>query len=186
VIAAGIPGYSLPPGVSAGLEHTATFSPAQSTYSNGSHVAEVEVDIETGYVRILRYVVGHDCGRIINPKVVNGQVVGGVVHGIGNALFEHIRYDDQGQPLTVHFGDYLLPQASDVPRIEVLHMESLTSLNPLGIKGAGEGGTLPASATIISAIEDALSPFQVKINETPISPQRLFELLGDAALGRTK
>ena len=186
VIAAGIPGYSLPPGISAGLEHTATFSPAQSTYSNGSHVAEVEVDIETGYVRILRYVVGHDCGRIINPKVVNGQVVGGVVHGIGNALFEHIRYDDQGQPLTVHFGDYLLPQASDVPRIEVLHMESLTSLNPLGIKGAGEGGTLPASATIISAIEDALSPFQVKINETPISPQRLFELLGDAALGRTK
>ena len=186
VVAAGIPGYSLPEGVSAGLEHTATFSPAQSTYSNGSHAAEVEVDIETGHVRILRYVAADDCGHVINPMVVHGQIVGGVAHGIGNALFEHMRYDADGQPLTTHFGDYLLPHAADIPRVEVLHMESPTPLNPLGVKGAGEGGTLPAIATIIGAVEDALSPFGVKIAEAPLTPQRIVELLGDAALGRTK
>ena len=185
IIAGGVPGFSLPDGVSAGLEHLSTFSPKQSTYSNGTHAALVEVDIETGHVKILRYVVVHDCGRVINPKVVHGQVIGGVAHGIGNAFYEHMRYDRQGQPLTTHFGDYLLPMASDMPPIEVLHMTSLSPLNPLGIKGAGEGGTLPAAATLISAVEDALRPYGVKINESPLSPMKVVSLLGVHALGKS-
>jgi len=151
---------------------------------SGRNIAEVEVDIETGQVLILRYTVLHDCGRMINPAVVYEQVVGGVAHGVGNALFERLVYDDHAQPLSVNF--YFLPLATDVPHVEVHHTETLSPLNPLGLKGAGEGGTIPAIAAIIAAVENALSPFGVTITEAPISPQRIVELLGDAALGRTR
>jgi len=181
VYAAGSPGYMLPGGVTPGLEHTAYFTPARSTYSNGSHVAEVEVDIGTGHVTLTGYWVLDDCGRAINPMVVHGQVVGGVVHGIGNALLERLVYDENAQPLTGTFADYLLPLAPDVPHIEVAHMESPSPLNPLGVKGAGEGGTLPAIAAIVSAIEDALSPFGVHIDEAPITPMRIVELIRAAS-----
>ncbi len=183
--AIGSPGISMAGGLPPGLEYTAYFTPEQSTYSNGTHVAEVEVDIETGAVKIVRYTVAHDCGRVINPMVVDGQVIGGVAHGIGNALFERMVYDDNAQPLSTNFGEYLLPLATDVPHIDLVHFETPTPLNPLGLKGAGEGGTIPAIAAIISAVENALAPFGVTIAEAPISPQRLVELLGDAALGRT-
>ncbi|MGE4241252.1 xanthine dehydrogenase family protein molybdopterin-binding subunit [Ramlibacter sp.] len=174
----GMPGYSLPEGIdSPGLEHTAYFSPSASTYSNGCHVVEAEVDVETGHVTLLRYVVLDDCGRAINPMVVHGQVVGGVVHGIGNALLEQMVYDDSGQPVSTNFGEYLMPTAAGLPPIEVHHMETPSPLNPLGVKGAGEGGTLPAAAAIISAIEHALSPFGVRIHEAPITPMRIVELL---------
>ena len=181
IYAAGSPGYMLPGGVTPGLEHTAYFTPARSTYSNGSHVAEVEVDIGTGHVTLTGYWVVDDCGRAINPMVVHGQVVGGVVHGIGNALLERLVYDENAQPLTGTFADYLLPLATDVPHIEVGHMESPSPLNPLGVKGAGEGGTLPAIAAIVSAIEDALSPFGVRIDEAPITPMRIVELIRAAS-----
>ena len=119
----------------------------------------------------------HDCGHVINPMVVEGQVVGGVAHGVGNALFERMVYDDNAQPLYVNFGEYLLPLATDVPRVELLHMETPSPLNPLGVKGAGEGGTIPAIAAIIAAVENALAPFGVKIAEAPISPSRIVELI---------
>ena len=186
VKAIGMPGFSMAGGLPPGLENTSYFTPDQSTYANGTHIAEVEVDIETGQVAILRYTVLHDCGRMINPAVVYGQVVGGVAHGVGNALLERMVYDDHAQPLSVNFAEYFLPLATDVPRVDVHHTETLSPLNPLGLKGAGEGGTIPAIAAIVAAVENALSPFGVTISEAPISPQRIVELLGDAALGRTR
>jgi carbon-monoxide dehydrogenase large subunit len=174
---AGMPGVSMAGGLSPGMEHTAYFTPDQSTYSNGCHVAEVEVDIETGGVTILRYVVMHDCGNVINPMVVAGQVQGGLAHGVGNALFERMIYDQNAQPVNVNFGEYLLPGSTDVPTVELLHMETPSPLNPIGVKGAGEGGTIPAIAAIIAAVENALSPFKVKITEAPVTPSRLVELI---------
>ncbi|MBO0712859.1 MAG: xanthine dehydrogenase family protein molybdopterin-binding subunit, partial [Acetobacteraceae bacterium] len=178
--AVGMPGFSMAGGPAPGLEATSHFTPDQSTYSNGTHVAEVEVDIETGDVKILRYVVMHDCGHVINPMVVEGQVVGGVIHGVGNAFFEHMLYDACAQPTSTTFGDYLLPVATDAPSVEVLHMETPSPLNPLGLKGAGEGGTIPAIATLLSAVEDALTPFGVRIAEAPITPARIVALLEGA------
>ena len=182
----GMLGFSMVGGFPPGLEHTAYFTPDQSVYSNGTHVAEVEVDIETGAAKIIRYTVAHDCGRVINPMIVDGQVVGGVAHGVGNALFERMVYDDNGQPLSTNFGEYLLPLATDVPHVDLVHLETPSPLNPLGMKGAGEGGTIPAIAAIISAVENALAPFNVTLTEAPISPQRIVELLAEHALGRTR
>jgi len=182
----GTPGFSMAGGLAPGLEHTSYFTPEQSVYSNGTHVAEVEVDIETGAVRILRFTVAHDCGRVINPLIVDGQVVGGVAHGVGNALFERMVYDENAQPLTTHFGEYLLPLATDVPHVDLVHLETPSPLNPLGVKGAGEGGTIASIAAILSAVENALEPFGVTVAEAPISPQRIVELLGEHALGRTR
>ena len=175
--AAGMPGVSMAGGMAPGLEHTAYFTPDQSTYSNGTHVVEVEVDVETGGVEILRYVVMHDCGNVINPMVVEGQVQGGVAHGVGNALFEKMLYDDNAQPLNMNFGEYLLPGSTDVPGVQLHHMETPSPLNPIGVKGAGEGGTIPAIAAIIAAIENALKPFGVKISESPVSPSHLVGLI---------
>jgi carbon-monoxide dehydrogenase large subunit len=185
-VAVGMPGFSMAGGPSPGLEATSHFTPDQSTYSNGTHIAEVEVDIETGQVTVTRYLVMHDCGTVINPMVVEGQIVGGVIHGVGNAFFERLIYDDQAQPVSTHFGEYLLPLATDSPSVEVLHMETPSPLNPLGLKGAGEGGTIAAIAALLSAVENALEPFGVHIAEAPITPQRIVELLGEHALGRTR
>ena len=180
-----MPGFSMAGGLTPGLEHTAHFTPDQSAYSNGAHVAEVAVDIETGEVKILRYTVAHDCGRVINPMVVDGQVVGGVAHGVGNALYEQLMFDDNAQPLTTNFGEYLLPMAADVPHVDLVHLETPSPLNPLGVKGAGEGGTISAIGAIIGAVEHALAPFGVKICEAPITPMRIVELLGEHAQGRS-
>jgi aerobic carbon-monoxide dehydrogenase large subunit len=176
-LAQGIPGVSLPAGQAAGLEHTAYYTPQQAAYCSGTHVVEVEVDAMTGGVKILRYTVAHDSGRVINPLIVDGQVQGGVAHGIGNALFEWMQYDENAQPLTTSFADYLLPMATDVPTCAIAHVETVNPLNPLGVKGAGEGGTIPAAAAIIGAIEDALSPFDVHFAETPLTPERIVAAL---------
>ena len=141
-MAQGMPGFSFAPGQTPGLEHTAYFTPPQASYCNGTHVVEVEVDPMTGGVKILNYTVAHDSGNVINPLIVDGQVQGGVAHGIGNALFEWMKYDDDAQPLTTTFQDYLLPAAPDVPGCMIEHMETPNPLNPLGVKGAGEGGTI--------------------------------------------
>jgi aerobic carbon-monoxide dehydrogenase large subunit len=179
----GMPGFSMAGGLSPGLENTAYFQPDQSTYSNGTHIAEVEVDIDTGGVKILRYTVLHDCGTVINPMVVEGQVVGGVAHGIGNALFERLCHDNDAQPQTTTFADYLLPGATDMPPIQILHTETASPLNPLGMKGAGEGGTIASIAAIIGAVENALTPFGVKVNEAPISPERIVALINESRVG---
>jgi carbon-monoxide dehydrogenase large subunit len=176
-LAQGMPGFSLPAGQAPGLEHTAYFAPPQASYCNGTHVAVVEVDVMSGGVTLLDYTVAHDSGRVINPLIVDGQVQGGVAHGIGNALFEWMKYDASAQPLTTTFADYLLPAAPDVPRMTVEHIETPNPLNPLGVKGAGEGGTIPAPAAIVSAIEDALSPFAVHFAEAPLTPERIVAAL---------
>jgi aerobic carbon-monoxide dehydrogenase large subunit len=166
-------GFPQPGGIPPGLFATSDFQVTGTPFSSGTHVAEVEVDPDTGLVEIVRYTVVHDCGRVLNPTVVDGQVLGGVVHGIGAALFEWMRYDEFGQPLTVTYADYLLPSADVVPRIAVHHMESPSPLNPLGVKGAGEGGTIGAPAAIASAVDDALADLGVITCDLPITPAGL-------------
>ena len=184
-LAEGIPGVSLPTEQAPGLEHTAYYAPSQAAYCSGTHVVEVEVDHMTGGVKILKYTVAHDSGRIINPLIVDGQVQGGVAHGIGNALFEWMQYDDNAQPLTTTFADYLIPLATDVPKCTIVHVETVSPFNPLGVKGAGEGGTIPAPAAIIAAIEDALAPFKVHFAETPLTPDRIVAALRAAKAYQT-
>jgi carbon-monoxide dehydrogenase large subunit len=177
---AGIFGMPMTPGVTPGLGATAYYDSRQLTFANGSNVCEVEVDIETGGVKVTRYVVAHDCGRLINPMLVDGQIRGGVVHGIGNALYERMIYDESGQPQTTNYGEYLLPLATEMPRIEIVHMESPSPLNPIGVKGAGEGGTIPAAACVIAAIEDALAPFNARLTSHPVAPEEILRMVDQA------
>jgi carbon-monoxide dehydrogenase large subunit len=170
----------IPGGLTPGLEATAYHPAGKAAYANGTNVCEVEVDPHTGEVKLLHYSVGHDCGTLLNPKLVDGQIIGGVVHGIGNALFERMVYDAEGQPLTMNYGEYLLPLATGMPRIVVAHVESPSPLNQLGVKGAGEGGTIPAAPAVIGAIENALAPFGVRVCSHPISPQQITELIDGA------
>ncbi len=169
----GMPGFSLPGGVEPGLEATHYFSPSQSSYCNGTAVVEVEVDTETGHVDILKYSMAHDSGTLINPFVVDGQVQGAVAHGVGNALLEWMIYDDNANPVSANFAEYMLPSAPETPNVAVVHVESPTPINPLGVKGAGEGGTIPAAAAIVAAIEDALSPWKVSISGAPVTPDMI-------------
>lgn len=172
------PGTPLPPGFSAGLEGTSYFAASSAIpYANGTTVVEVEVDIHTGRVGIVRYSVAHDCGTLINPMLVDGQIAGGAVHGIGNALYERMVFSDEGQPLTTNYGEYLLPIASEMPQIAIRHIQTASPLNPLGAKGAGEGGTIPAAPAIISAIEDALREFGSRLSSHPVSPQEIVALI---------
>ncbi|MGD0027135.1 MAG: molybdopterin cofactor-binding domain-containing protein, partial [Xanthobacteraceae bacterium] len=173
----GAPGYGFPKDIDPGLQADATFRVDQLAYANGCHVVEVEVDVETGGVRILRYVAIQDCGRRINPLIVEGQVHGGIAHGIGNAMFEWMGYDAAGQPVTTTFADYLIPTATEVPNFETLYKETPSPHNPLGVKGVGEIGVIPAAAALISAIEDALSPFNVRVSQMPVTPYKLVELI---------
>lgn len=167
----GAPGYGFPAGMEPGLDAVSNFRTDALAYANASHIAEVEVDHETGGITLLRYFAVQDAGRLINPMIVDGQIIGGLVHGIGNAIFEHIVHDNEGQPLATNLADYLLPTATELPQIETIYTQSPTTLNPLGAKGVGEVGTVPAAAAIISAIEDALSEFSIRFSEVPISPQ---------------
>jgi len=176
----GGPGYAFPPGFEPGLEATASFRTDLLAYANACHVAEVEVDIETGQVRVIRYLALHDCGVRINPMIVEGQTHGSISHGIGNALYEWMGYDGEGQPTTTTFADYLMPSATEVPRFETSFRESPSPMNPLGVKGAGEAGVIPVSSAIMSAIENALLPFGVTIAETPLRPHRLYALIANA------
>jgi carbon-monoxide dehydrogenase large subunit len=173
----GAPGYAFPPGMEPGLEANANFRTDALAYANACHVAEVEVDIETGGVKILRYVAMQDSGTLINPMMVDGQVIGGIVHGVGNALYDGMEYDEAAQPLTTTFADYLLPTAMEAPPIQTLYQQTPSPLNPLGVKGVGELGTIPAAAAIISAVEDALQPFGVRLTRIPLSPHRLVALI---------
>jgi carbon-monoxide dehydrogenase large subunit len=168
------PGYALPGAMDPGLEASGYVHVLQSTYSSGAHAAVVEVDPETGAVRILRYAAVDDCGTMINPMVVEGQVHGGIAHGIGNALLEEVVYDAAGQLVTGTLMDYALPRASDVPPFDVHHVVTPSPLNPLGVKGAGEGGTLPAPAAIANAIVDAVRPLGIAVTEMPLTRERLW------------
>ena len=156
-----------------GLEAQDFYSPTQATFANGMHAAVVETDPVTAEIRILRYCVVHDCGTMVNPMVVEGQVHGGVAQGVGGALYERMVYDESGQLLNASFMDFLMPYATEVPHIETDHLETPSPLNPLGIKGAGEAGTIPVTAVIASALEDAEG---FPIRSMPISPSELWEL----------
>jgi carbon-monoxide dehydrogenase large subunit len=176
----GVAGAYLPAGLPPGMEASEAFIVNEMAYANGTAVATVEVDIETGGVTILDYVMVHDCGRVINPMIVDGQVIGGIVHGIGSALLERMHFDESGQPLTTTLADYLLPTSTDTPTIRLIHHESPSPLNPLGAKGVGESGALPTAAAVLSAVEDALSDFNVRIDCAPISPDQIIALTGAA------
>jgi len=167
------------------LAVTCYFSPPTVTYASGAHAAVVAVDPETGEVVVERYVVVHDCGRIVNPLLAEGQIVGGVAQGIGGALLEELVYDERGQPLTGSFMDYALPVAADIPSVTIEHLESLSPRNPLGVKGLGEAGAIASPAVIANAVEDALRPLGVVVRRGPLGPQRVWEMIAAATRAST-
>jgi CO/xanthine dehydrogenase Mo-binding subunit len=168
------------PGTEPGLEATSYFGPESGATAAGVHAMIVEVDPETMIPSIRKYVVVHDCGVVINPMIVEGQVLGGVAQGIGNAFYEQLAFDAEGQLLNATLADYLLPTALEVPRVELGHTVTPSPLNPLGIKGVGEAGAIPGGPLFAQALEDALGlPAKGKeLNEIPLSPCRLWELAG--------
>ncbi|MEV0068625.1 xanthine dehydrogenase family protein molybdopterin-binding subunit [Amycolatopsis sp. NPDC050768] len=174
-------GITMPRGIKAGIETSSYFSPERAAYASGAHAALVEVDPETGEIEILKYVIGHDCGNVINPLLVDGQVLGGFAHGIGNAMYEEPVYDVEGQPQATSYLDYALVSATEVPPVELFHIQTPSPLNPLGVKGAGEGGTIPAPATIANAVEDALRPLRARVTRAPITPARIVDAIVAAA-----
>jgi carbon-monoxide dehydrogenase large subunit len=165
------------PGTEPGLEATAYFGPRYGGTAFGAHAMILEVDLETMMVEIKKYVVVEDCGTMLNPLILEGQIHGGVAMGIGNAYYEKLFYDENGQLLNASLADYLIPTATEVPRVEVEHQETKSPLNPLGTKGAGEAGAIPVPALFAQALENALPEYDLEILETPLSPNRLFELL---------
>jgi aerobic carbon-monoxide dehydrogenase large subunit len=168
----------LPADVGSGLEATVRFRPNRfPTYSNATHICVVEIDPETWIPSVQRYIVSEDCGRMINPKVVEGQIYGGVVQGLGGVLLEDLVYDEQGTPLTTTFMDYLLPTTTEVPEIEVGHIESISTTNPGGYKGMGEGGAIGSHAAVANAVADALAPLGVMVTRTPLGPNDIHRLV---------
>ncbi|MCC3331909.1 xanthine dehydrogenase family protein molybdopterin-binding subunit [Nocardia abscessus] len=171
---------SLPPGVSPGLEASGRYkTPQLAIWANATHVCTCEVDIDTGEVKLLRYIVSEDCGPMINPNVVEGQIYGGTVQGIGGALYEHLAYDESGNPVATTFLDYLLPTATEAPTIEVGHIDT-PSPGPGNFKGVGEGGAIGATPAVLNAVIDALAPFGVEISKLPLSPATIVALLDEA------
>jgi aerobic carbon-monoxide dehydrogenase large subunit len=171
-------GAVLAQGEAPGLEARAYFAPERATWASGVHAAIVEVDPGTGNLTFERYVVVHDCGTLVNPTIVEGQIHGGVAQGIGGAFFEELRYDETGQLVNASFMDFLIPTVAEIPHIEVDHIETPSPLNPLGTKGVGEAGTIPVAALVAEAVEDALAPLGVRVRDMPLSPARLCDLLG--------
>src|SRR2546425_3171279 len=176
-------GAVLRDGEEPGLEARGYYAPPHATFASGCHAAVIEVDLETGNLTFLRYVVQHDCGTLVNPMIVEGQIRGGVAQGVGGSFYERIVYDAGGQPLTTTFMDFLMPTALEVPEIEIGHMQTPSPLNALGIKGVGEAGAIPVPALVAEAIDDALAPFGVRIREMPLHPDRLRQLI-EAARAR--
>ncbi|WP_336033745.1 aerobic carbon-monoxide dehydrogenase large subunit [Geodermatophilus sp. FMUSA9-8] len=166
-----------------GLEHRDYYSPIRSTFASGAHAAVVEIDPATWEIDVVRYAVVHDCGNVVNPMIVEGQVHGGVAQGVGGALYERMAYDADGQLQNASFMDFLMPYASEVPDIAIDHQETPSPLNPLGIKGAGEAGVIPGTAAIASAIEDAVGR---RITSMPISPTELYDLMRNETAERTQ
>ena len=171
------PIFTLEPGVEPGLRAIEYHRPEGAEYANGVHGAIIDIDIETGTPTIRKYVVVHDCGNMINPTIVEGQVRGGVAQGIGGGLYEKLVYDADGQLLTTTFMDYLIPSAMEIPDIEIHHLDRPSSRNPLGVKGVGEGGAIAAPAVCAAAVEDALRPLGIKCNAVPLSPSDILAMI---------
>jgi carbon-monoxide dehydrogenase large subunit len=176
----------LPKEVREDLGETTTYDPYFGTTTSSTHLAQVEIDPETFAIKVQRYVVAEDCGRVINPLIVDGQVHGAVAQGIGAALFEEVIYDDQGQLLTGSLVDYLVPAAPEVPSIQTSHVESEFPSTVGGFRGMGEGGTIGSPAAIANAVSDALAPLGIEVFELPVTPERLFRALERAKLQGAK
>ena len=175
---------TLPPGMEPGLDATTFFEPSNFTYPFGAHVCVVEVDPSTGDVKLLRYVAVDDCGNVINPLLVDGQVHGGIVHSIGQALLEEVVYDEQGQLLTGELTDYAIPRAADLSRMETDRTVTPTDVNPMGVKGVGEAGTIGATPALANAVVDALEPFGVKHLDIPFKRERVWQAIHKARRAR--
>jgi carbon-monoxide dehydrogenase large subunit len=176
-------GHDLPFGMVPGLDETHFFDPKDIPFAYGSHVALVEVDSETGHIALLRYVVVDDCGRIINPLLVDGQVHGGAAQGIGQALMEAVVHGSGGEPLVSGFSDYAMPHATDLPAFETSHTEIPTKVNPLGARGVGEGATVGAPPAVVNAVLDALAPLGVTEVPMPMTPMRVWHAIERARGG---
>jgi carbon-monoxide dehydrogenase large subunit len=173
----------LPPGMEPSLYEYTAFAPRGNVFPFGTHIAMVEVDRETGVTKVLKYVAVDDVGRVLNPLIVEGQVQGGVIQGIAQALLEQIVYDEDGQLLTSTLSEYLIPSIDSSPTMECYRTETPSPLNPLGLKGVGEAGTIAATPTVANAVEDALSPFGVTIESLPLTPSRVWSLMQPAGSG---
>jgi aerobic carbon-monoxide dehydrogenase large subunit len=169
-----------------GLSADAAFANHRHTYSYGSHVAHVAVDPRSGHVEVIDYVSTEDAGRIINPLTLHGQAIGAIVQGLGGTFLEDLVYDENGQLLTATFADYLMPLATDFPNIRAISLELRPSpFNPLGAKGAGEGGTIPVGGVIANAVSAALASLNVEVNELPLSPPKIWRMIQDAQKARS-
>ena len=176
---------NLPPGMEPGLEATTYFDPANFTFPNSAHIAQVEIDRDTGEVSIQRYVAVDDVGKVINPMIVNGQIVGGIIQGVGQALWEHGQYDENGQLLSGSLMNYALPRADAFPRIENGRIETPSPSNPLGVKGAGEMGTIAATVTIANAVMDALAPLGIRHIDMPLTAEKIWKAIQSGGNGGT-
>jgi carbon-monoxide dehydrogenase large subunit len=172
--------HKAPAGMESGLEAHGCFSPGNATWPFGTHLAVVEVDPETGNVTLLKYVGADDCGNVINPMIVDGQIHGGIAQGVGQALFEDSIYDDEGNCLTTSLVDYIIPTAGDLPFFDLTRTVTPSPVNPLGVKGIGEAGTIASAQTIVNAVVDALTPLGVKHIDMPLRPKRVWEAIQSA------
>jgi carbon-monoxide dehydrogenase large subunit len=177
--------HSLPEGVEPGLEATYVFDPPNFTFPSGTHVCAVEVDTETGKVDILRYVAVDDCGNVINPMIVDGQIHGGVAQGIASALYEEAIFDEEGQLLTNSMHSYRVPSAAEMPSFVTDRTVTPSTTNPMGVKGVGEAGTIAAPAAVMNAVADALAPLGVTEIQMPATPERVWRAIEDAKGGRS-
>jgi aerobic carbon-monoxide dehydrogenase large subunit len=182
-LAAYVP-HKYPTGLEPGLEATSFYDPSNFTWPFGSHVAVVEVDPETGVIKLRRYIAVDDCGRVINPLLVDGQIHGGLAQGIAQALFEEAVYDENGQLISGSLMDYAVPKADDLLNFELDRTETPSPVNALGVKGVGEAGTIASSAAIVNAVVDALAPFGVKHLDMPLKPERVWQAIQQAQAGR--
>jgi aerobic carbon-monoxide dehydrogenase large subunit len=171
--------HNLPAGMEPGLEETTFYDPVNFTFPNSAHIAQVEIDPETGEVKLQRYIAVDDVGRVINPMVVQGQIVGGIVQGVGQALFEQGVYDESGQLLTGSLMEYAMPRADAFPKFEVGRIETPSPHNPLGVKGAGEMGTIAGTVTVVNAVLDALAPLGIRHLEMPLTPEKIWKAMSN-------
>jgi carbon-monoxide dehydrogenase large subunit len=174
---------NLPEGMEPGLEAISFYDPANFTFPNSVHIAQVEIDKDTGEVQVQKYAAVDDVGKVINPLIVEGQIVGGIAQGVGQALWEHGIYDNSGQLVTGSMLDYAMPRADGFPHIEVDRNETPSPHNPLGVKGAGEMGTIAATATIANAVLDALAPLGIKHIDMPLTAEKIYKAIAAASNG---
>ncbi len=169
--------HNIPQGMEPGLEATSFYDPSNFTFPFGAHVAVVEVDPETGHTKVLKYVAVDDVGRVINPMIVDGMVHGGIAQGVGQALWEHGIYSEDGQLLSATMMDYAMPKADQLPMYETDRTVTPSPVNPLGVKGAGETGTIAATPTVANAVIDALAPFGIKHIDMPLTPEKIWKAI---------